>query len=356
MSTFLKIVRYIFAILFIIIIIPLYFLGLPLVATTQTFVNRENVKEIINQPQVYGNVIDGLASSLNLMHDTQSVEGMEDILELFEEGTQFSKNIETVITSGETKQKMNTVIDAFYDWFEGKTDSPQFEVYLIEDEQVFKELFISVITVKLKNLRTCEDSSLPDSDGTILELECLPPNIDKDEIGPLLEENLDQVDLDEVMESMKFSSDQINISYNDSVLVQSVYKLLKLFPIILVGVLLLLTTLVIFLIPGFKGGLITTSIIYMLGGMFYLLLSTVGKLNRLLFTALNTADLPIPQVQMQNFVNTLLSPVIDKIMKYLTTYSLIGLGVGIVLLILGIVIKKKGIENIPIETNTEEGI
>jgi hypothetical protein len=344
MSTFLKVVRYIFAILFIIIILPIYFIGMPLMAVSQTFVNRENVKEIINDPVLYESVVDAFASSLTTMQDTESMDGMEDFIALFEEGSEFSENLERIITSDATKLKINTVIDAFYDWFEGKVDSPEFEVYLIEDEEVFKEMFTSVVVLRLENLPTCDDYSTQNLDAGIMELECIPPYVDSAEIEPMLEENLDQADFEEVMESIKFSSDQLNITYDDTVLVQSIYTMLKLLPILLIGSLLFLTVLVILLIPGFKGGFITTSVIYMLGSIFYLVIATLGKLNRFITSAINTTNLNIAYAQIQNLVNTLLSPILDRIMQKLTVYSIISLGIGIALLVCGILIKNKNKE------------
>jgi hypothetical protein len=314
---------------------------MPLVATTQTFVNRENVKEIITQPQVYENIVDMLASSVTMMDGIDSTEGLGDIVGLLEEGSEFSENVEIIITSDETKEKLNTVIDAFYDWFEGKTDSPEFEVYLIEDEEVFKELFSSVLLLKLKTLPDCENYSYENIENNILELECLPPYVDVDEIEPLIEDSLNEADMEEVMSSIKLSSDQLYISYDNTVLVQSIYTILKFLPFILIGIVLLLTVLIFLLIPGFKGGLITTSVIYLLIGIFYLLLSTVGKMNKIITSLINSAPVDIGYVQIQKIVNTLLSPIIDRIIKNLTLYSLITIGVGVLLLVLGIVLKKK---------------
>jgi hypothetical protein len=348
MSTFLKIVRYIFAILFIIIILPLYFLGIPLTAVSQTFVHRENIKEIINEPKIYEGLVDAIATSLTTMQDAESIEEMGEFMELFEEDSEFSENLERIITSDETRLKFNTIIDALYDWFEGKEDSLQFEVYLIEDEEVFKEMFTSVLMLRINNLPTCDDYSTENLEVGVMELECIPPYIDRTELEPIIAANLDKADYDEVMDGFKISSEQIDISDEDTVTIRGIYIITKYFPIVLLGTLLLLTILVILLIPGLKGGLITTSIIYLLGGIFYLLIASVAKLNKLLTNvATNVTEMDVTYKQMQELMNALIYPIIDKITTNLTIYSLISIAIGVILLILGIVIKKKG----KIETN-----
>lgn len=315
---------------------------MPLMAVSQTFVYRENVKEILNEPQIYEGLVDAFATSLTTMQDTESMEGMEDFIALFEEGSEFSENLERIITSDDTKLKINSIIDSFYDWFQGKVDSPEFEVYLIEDEEVFKEMFSSIIMLRLNNLLTCDDYSTQNLDANIMELECIPPYVDREELEPIIEANLNKAEYDEVMESLKFSSEQMNISYDDTVTVQSIYTIVKFLPIVLLGALLLLTILVILLIPGFKGGLITTSIIYLLGGIFYLLISSVAKLNKLLSSAAgNLPEMDVTYQQMQELMSTIIYPIVDKITSTLTLYSLASIVLGAILLILGIVIKKK---------------
>jgi hypothetical protein len=64
-------------------------------------------------------------------------------------------------------------------------------------------------------------------------------------------------------------------------------------------------------------------------------------MNKIITSLINSAPVDIGYVQIQKIVNTLLSPIIDRIIKNLTLYSLITIGVGVLLLVLGIVLKKK---------------
>jgi hypothetical protein len=351
MSTFLKIVRYIFAILLIIILSIVLFIGLPLTATTQTIIKKENVKEIVNNPIIYENLVDTFVESLS----TQDQEDLDEILILLEDNSEFKQNLERVVTSPQTQQKVNTFIDSFYDWFDGKSNFPQLEIYLIEDEEVFKEMLTSILLLRVENLPTCDTYSYEDFNTDPLSMECIPPFIDSDEIEPLIVESLEQEDITELMESFKISSTQFNISYNDTVLIQNIYTLAQFLPIILIVLVIFLTLLIVLLIPGFKGGLITTSIIYILNSILYLLITLLNNTTQTLTTLINSTDISTYEGY-REIIMALTTPIMDHTMNSLKLYSLITLGVGILLLIVGILVKKKDKQiekNINTQTETK---
>jgi hypothetical protein len=116
--------------------------------------------------------------------------------------------------------------------------------------------------------------------------------------------------------------------------------------------------LIVLLIPGVKGGLITTSIIYILNGTLFLILSSIGKVGNMVNNVYNMSDVDIDMsyAQMQALMIAVITPLFEKITQYLKTYSLIILGLGILLLILGIVLKKKNKKvegSTPVETKEE---
>lgn len=346
MSTFLKIVRYFFAIIFIFLILILFLVGIPLSATTQTFVNRDNVKDILTSSTIYDSLGQTFIESISTTQATQDA----DVLIALQQDPTFAHNIETIITSDETKAKVNTVIDSFYDWFEGKTSSPEFEIYLIDDENTFKDIYVSIVSSQLENLPTCSTSSY-NTASDILEADCIPPYIDSSEIKSILEDSLNSSDIDteELMDNFKFSSDQLNISEINSLMVQNVFIILKFLPIILIGLIVLLSILVVLLIPGVKGGLITISIIYILNGLLFLITTVLGKSTQIVNSVINMVNIDIPYKEATSIITSVLTPIFTQIMALMQLYSLGVIGVGVVLLIIGLVIKKKKKEEVKVQ-------
>jgi len=345
MSTFLKIIRYIFSILLILVLLLLFFIGIPLTATTQTFINRDNIKSVLDNSGIYDNFIDILVEQSNTV-DTNS---QSEILALIKDDPQFKLNLKTIFSSEDIKPKIETVIDALYDWLEGKTVYPEFEVYLIDDEDTFKDLFLSVTMLRMEGLPTCstEAQSIPTD---MMDVECIPAGTNLNNLETSFQKALDsnQMDMTETMDSFKFSSDQLNISYDNAILAQSIFRVVKILPILLCAVLFLLTVIILLLIPSTKGSFITTSIIYLLTGLLFLILGSVKNIAQIL-QSISTSNIDIPYSQMKDLITNLLVPLFESILHNIFIYSLVILGVGVILLIIGIIVKKKKKEEVKVQ-------
>jgi len=367
-----KVVRWLFSLIFIFLLVILFYIGVPLAATTQVFTNRENVKEIIDTSGIFENFTDIFVDLLSNIEIENGSGNMGGIITLLQEDSEFKDNIETILTSDEMQESVDAVIDSFYDWLEGKSDTLDFEIYLIEDEETFRKFFGSIMMLQLENLPECEtyddaysyilDTSYPSSYSngtdmnTLFEIECLPPSIDLDDVETLLTENLDsdEMDMQEMMETFKFSSDQLNISESNTEMVQNIYKIAKIFPLLLAGSILLLTIILILLVPGAKASFITSSIIYLLAGISLLAISFIGNINQLMAGLTTFSNVEVSYGQIEPLLTTFITPILQMITGRLKIYSLIVIGLGVVFLVIGIVVKTKDKDKEEVKQSTEK--
>jgi hypothetical protein len=349
MSTFLKVIRYFFAIIFILILLLIFYIGIPTATTTQVFINRDNVKTILSNSGVYDNVVDLVIEQSGTIDTADESE----IVTLIKEDPEFKLNLQTIFSAEEIQPKIETVIDAIYDWLEGKSSYPEFEVYLIDDEETFKDLFSSVMMIRMEGLPTCSDNVQP-IPTDMMDIECIPAGTNLNNLEMYFEEAMDSGDMDttEILESFKLSSDQLNISYDTSILVQGIFKIVKIFPILLALVIFLLTVIILLLIPSAKGAFITTSVIYILTGLLFLAIGSVRNVSQIVSNSISTYDIDIPYSQMQDISTNLFTPIFELVLHRMFQFSLILLGAGIILLVIGLVIKKKKKE----EVNVQEPI
>jgi hypothetical protein len=357
MSTFLKIVRYIFSIIFFIILLALLLIGLPLISASKTVTDREAVKSIIDNTGVYNNPTETIFKLIPeeqiLISDNNDLAGQ--ILLLTDEDSQIRGALDTVLNSPQLKVKVDTVIDSFYDWFEGKSQSPDFEVYLIDDEETFKELYTSLLTIKFQNLPVCDTTSLEDINSNLLEAKCRPSFIDTEEIQPIIEAQLTSEQIQPMMEEFKLSSDQLGVSITNTTQVQWLYSIVNRIPIIVVALIALFTLLLIITIPGIKAGFITTSILYILSGGIILTTTLLRNITQNILTLTNLPITATTDINTQGFTtifNQVINPIFQQTSSQLKTYSLIVLGLGILMLIVGIILKKKN-KTPEIESNEE---
>ncbi|MDD3474903.1 MAG: hypothetical protein PHP08_03320 [Candidatus Dojkabacteria bacterium] len=354
MSTFFKIVRYLFAIFFVLVLLVIFFAGIPLNATTQTFIHRDNVKSILETSGIYDNFID------ILVEQSQNIDSSSDseIITLLQEDPEFQLNIKTLFSSDEIQPKVEIVIDAFYDWLEGKTTYPQFEVSLIDDEDTFKNLFLSVMMLRMESLPTCSSTEkfvVTD----IMDIECIPVGTNLDSLEVYFEEALDsgQLDISEATNSFTFSSDQLNISYENAVLAQSLYRIAEVLPILLAVVIFLVTLIIFLLIPSPKGAAITISVIYILTGLVFVTFGSLQNIQEIVDASMS-ANTDLSTLQSAELVTNLFTPILESILHNIFIYSLVILGAGVVFLIIGIVIKKKDKKEVNVEnvvaTNEED--
>ena len=367
-----KVVRWLFSLIFIFLLVILFYIGVPLAATTQVFTNRENMKEIIDTSGIFENFTDIFVDLLSNIEIENGSGNMGGIITLLQEDSEFKNNIETILTSDEMQESVDAVIDSFYDWLEGKSDTLDFEIYLIEDEETFRKFFGSIMMLQLENLPECEtyddaysyilDTSYPSSYSngtdmnTLFEIECLPPSIDLDDVETLLTENLDsdEMDMQEMMETFKFSSDQLNISESNTEMVQNIYKIAKIFPLLLAGSILLLTIILILLVPGAKASFITSSIIYLLAGISLLAISFIGNINQLMAGLTTFSNVEVSYGQIEPLLTTFITPILQMITGRLKIYSLIVIGLGVVFLVIGIVVKTKDKDKEEVKQSTEK--
>jgi hypothetical protein len=342
MKTFLKVIRYIISIILIIPLLLLLIVSPPLIATSQTVTHRENIKNILEQSGIYENLFDTILPIITQSSDQES----EQMAELFEEGSEFRAAIDQELTPLKLKTKVDIVIDAMYDWLEGKTSSPEFEVYLVESDQAVKNIFSSMLIAKFEDLPTCSSNAQLESTAqNPMEAECKPTDYDSSQITTLINEEMSEDEIDQIREQFKLSSEDIVFSSQDAELYQNIFIILSWLHTVLLVVLAVLTILILLLLPGWKGSFITLSILYLIPSVIWLLTSFFNPFkNALKLAELSTGT----EAQMQSLFINLFSPLFLSLTSKMRLYSLIFVGIGVLFMVIGIIIKKKnkGVEKV----------
>ncbi len=379
MSGCIKVIRVLFSIFFVLLLLILTMWGIPMAGLTQTITQRQNIKTLVKETGFYDNsteiILDLMASSQhedsvegdaetqpedrNDLQDptetpannqnnaetqnttTQEAETAEEDLPSFtqqinDENSETRKIAEEIFTPEFVEQSTNTIIDAFYDWFEGKTPKPQFEIQMVKDEQSLERLVTVATEERIKNMPECDTTVVDNPDFDPIKEECVPPGFDDGDIDKYIEQEITDEQLKEIQKESTLSSDEFEIDPELSADVQQAFKSLKYIPIAVMASILIISIILVLVVPGFKGGLIVTGLVQIITALLTIFLNIYTTMTEFAFEQQMQ-----PDETTQYVYENLVLPANKIISGNSRTYSLIVLGLGLILLVLGIFVVKK---------------
>jgi len=229
MKTFVKILRYLFSIFIIFPLLVILFLGIPLASTTKTLTERENVKEILELSGVYDNFTDIFVEIAISSGQFESFGDMSDkYIEILEDdNSEMRESVDSVLTSEQIQEKSEIAIEAFYDWFEGKTPHPKFDIYLIDSNEEAKDLIISLYVSEAESLPVCGDYTNPIPNSDPLGISCIPVGVSIDDFRDYAEEQITTEDMSNLRDSIRINSDNLNITVETTQQVQVSFLIAK---------------------------------------------------------------------------------------------------------------------------------
>jgi hypothetical protein len=314
MDTFFKVIRYILSIILIIPLFLLLIVSPPLITISQTVAHKENLKTVLDQSKIYDNLIDTAIPIL-----TQSSENSD-----------FKTVLDQELTPTKIKSNVDTVIDSVYDWLEEKTIFPQFDIYLIESDQAAKDIFSSILITRLEDLPTCStEKQLEIVMQNPMEAECVPANFNPNEVKTLVNENITIEQINEIKQQFRFSSEDINWGGENTQLYKNLFIILRWLYIILTILISVLTILILLLIPGWKESFFTLSVLYLTSGLIWLVTSLIDISTRI-------------ETQIETAFIDLFNPLFLILISKMRVVALIILAIGVLFLVIGILLKKKG--------------
>ncbi len=292
--------------------------------------DRQSLKNWVSSPEVLEGVSEIVPTVLS--------EAFED-----EEGIEISQFGDTVIaidldplmastsdvlTTEYLTTKLNPVIDGLYDWLEGKTDSPEFEIVLSDRLTALSDAISEPLKNELAKLPVCSNDFLYSSDFNPIEAVCVPSGVDA---GFIVDEFTSQVTTSPDIADISFSSDDLDLDEDILTAVPRFYSGVKNLPYAFAVAVALLSIAVVLLAKSFRRGLDRLSWVLMASGLLLALSFWIlGSLKS--FVSINAGD-SISDLALEKIIEPLAVVVLGDIAQTGLLISLSVAAVGAVLLL-----------------------
>ncbi len=320
-SKFWNVVRWIVSVVLVLMIFVTIVISIPIAAVSSTITSRDNLKDHLEQSGIYENIFSVIVDFMP-QQDEMDMLGFGDI-------------INNMVTSEHAQKNVEGAIDGTYDWLEGKTDKPVFEISVIpEDIDITESLDNS-----LKDLSECtDDNSFTLQEGESFELTCRPAGLGLDIL------NLDSLGINKSIGEFKIKSSDLPISVAWAKQAQGIFFFLKYSPVFLALYIILLTVLLMWVMPGLHRGrgFITAGITLFVPGIIFLFISIGGSfLNSGFFFSSFGSAVSSDVLSVVSSLTEFLNLVYLEIMAKILHYSLAILVLAIILFIIGMVMRSK---------------
>lgn len=340
----LKVFRWILSAFLILILTVTILAGIPLTTLSVTVTNRESVKNILKNSGIYDNVVEIALTAAENSNKTDQPNNQNSQQPSIPFTQDMADSISEYFTPEYTEQTANTVIDGVYDWLEGKTEKPEFQIQLAQDEEKFKSTMVDLIDQHMSSLPVCDPNYQPPEGMSPFEAECRPANYSITDLENQINQQQDSEELNQMLDKTTIDSSDLEIDPKLSKNVQKVYKLLNFLPVLVLGIILILVLLIVLLVPTFKTGLIVGGTSTAVPSILLLISSFFGNSKESLNKAVELISQNAP-AEMKSTVQvvsrSLLESATTVFSKDIALYSFAGLALGASLLIGGILLKKK---------------
>ncbi len=306
-------------------------LALVVTPVSTHLTNRESIKSWVSNPEV----LDGVSEVVpTILSDAFEGDGNEVGL------TQVSEQIigvnlneladasSDILTPEYITQKLYPVIDGVYDWLEGKTDSPEFNVVLSDKLTALADAVGGPLKSELAKLPACPSNLVYTPDFNPIEALCVPPGTD---VNFIVDEFTRQITTSPDIADISFSSDDMEFDEELLTTAPLVYSGASNLPYVFAGVALLFSVAVVLLSKSTRHGLRNLSWIYIGNGLlvalsFWILGNTDAFVN------INSAE-GISPVVADNLIEPFIKIVLSDIARtgLLISLSVAAIGAAILL-------------------------
>lgn len=243
--------------------------GLLPVAISRVVTNREQVKVIVSSKATYDAITktlvkNGVSSAPTNTQQTIDNEALKQIIDKYLSTQSYNKIVASVV-------------DSTYDWLEGKTDQPKFNISFASNQAEFQQFVAQVFTERFNSLPPC-DTTTDLTTYNPLEATCKPEGYDAAAVSAFINDQADAPELTEFYKNASVSSNlvfgQIDPATTDNV--RGWYNTLKLAPIIFL-ILLTFSIGLIFLISfNWRRGLKISAIAVLVPSLITLISSSIS--------------------------------------------------------------------------------
>lgn len=341
-------------------------------AVANSATNRTVVKKWLHNSGIYENVIGIVVETMSSQMSNANIapesidssmdstdSSSDQLAAIFEAAQDPSTEIGRLVSEKYNAQffetTSNTVIDATYDWLEGKSDNIDFRIELADSQDDLLDLMNAAFKEKFTSMPACtaEDQIPVDINGNFdpFSASCLPEGFDINSIDAQLEEQMNTPELQDMLNNATLTSQNFNIDAATTHQAQQTYHWAVLSPYIMIAASGILVILLFFFIPGLKAKFITPSIFILIPSSVLLILALLGTTifnfcynfavrQMQTFSESSTVNLGTAET----IVRDLLLSITKDINSKIVIYAIIAIGIAVVLFIIGLMtslLKKK---------------
>ncbi len=305
-------------------------LALVITPVSMHLTNRQSLKNWVSDPELLDGVLEVVPTLLSEAFEGEEEAGLvqisEDIIGV--DMQQLVKAAEDVLTPAYLTEKIFPVIDGVYDWLEGATDSPEFNIVLSDRLTALADAVSGPLKSELAKLPACPSNLQYSPDFNPIEALCVPPGTD---VSFIVDEFTRQLTASPEIADISFSSDDMEFDEELLTTAPTVYSGISNLPYIFGAMVLLLSAAFVLLAKSFKKGLNKLSWIFIVNGTFTgLSFWILGNTD--IFIKINTSD-GVNDLVEENILKPLLTAVLGDIARTGLLISLFAVAVGVVILL-----------------------
>lgn len=246
--------------------------GLLLIAVSQVLTSREQVKILATNKATYSAITKTLVQN-GLGNTTQNV---LDNSQQTPDNQALQKIIEKYLGTQNYSRIATNIIDSTYDWLEGKTEQPKFNVSFASNQAEFQQFITTVFTERYTSLPPC-DSTIDLTTYNPLEATCKPEGYDEAAVQAFVSDQAEAPELAEFYKNASLNSTLVFGEINSATTSQARgwYNFLKIIPIIFSILLALFVALIFLICFNWRKGLKVTAIAILVPSLVCLLSTAV---------------------------------------------------------------------------------
>jgi uncharacterized protein YpmS len=353
-----KFVRWFFAVLFSIVFSLAVFLAIPLCGVSTIVKNSDTVKTWIDDSGLYTKIGDLLPEMIPSFLEDSKEDNEYMVEELEDENSELSIAVNNLLDPETLKTNTEEAVDGLYAWLRGDTDYPVIDFALIENRDDLEDVLVATLKVKIENLPVC--SSVSSSDTDFYDMKCRPSDLDMDSLEQTLRKEFSSSEeVQQMMDSMRFQTKAEDFNAETTQKAQRVYQIITYLPAILISLFLILLAVIMLLIPGFKTKFVFPGIQIILNSITWILVRfiTISQLGNIVAGIENQVYVEGNEAMNSMFSSSMsgiFRSILEDVLARVGLIAFISLGVGIVLIILGSVLKPKEEESESKEEKTEK--
>lgn len=308
-------------------------LALVVTPVSTHLTNRESVKSWVSSPEILGGVSEIIPTLLSEAFEDEDGVGVSQISDevIGVDLNQLAEAAGDVLTPDYMTEKLHPVIDGLYDWLEGETESPQFEVVLSDRITALADAVSGPLKSELAMLPQCPSNLQYSEDFNPIEAFCVPLGTD---VESIVDEFTEQLTASDDIADISISSDDIEFDEDVLTLAPQVYSGISSLPYVFIGAVLLLSVALVLLAKSYGRGLNTLSWTFIgSGAVTAISFWILGKTD--LFVNINSGGQggEVDELVTEHIVEPLVKVVLGDIARTGLMISLFVVALGVIILL-----------------------